>query len=445
MTESGSPPSFTVPDWYLDPANRTGCASNSNSCTSATCGSAGIGPCVTVGEVTSHRWGTISPMLPQTTTLHLLSSETLNQEAIVLNPTTVGNGPSMFIIDGSLGLSTVASFSLGAVTQKTRGNPGTLLQVANLPAGAAAGEMIYDSAHPSYAFIDSMNGSTGTITQPLDAPTLTTPNAEPAPSEVDWLTSYAGDAAVLYALPGLNLRSAQPTGGDAPTTGALPTFWMQDVRVLDSSGAPGNSTINFEPIGMGTIVTNSRIDSYFNFDGRRQYIAAAMLNTWLPGCGMEFFATISAGALCTQATWGSHVWDLAGVDGDVIVHEGLYLKGSYNIIGLAYFDGSITPQVAVIHGNVVELEPSGALTSTATQLWGPGSMNLESPESAIENESGTTWANILTMGAITIDGATTGTMYDAGVFTDGVSITPAMLDLHNGLQNPRTGSRFSTN
>ena len=51
------PPSWTVPNWYIDPQNTTTCASDSNSGTSATCGGAGIGPIVTYQELNVHRWG----------------------------------------------------------------------------------------------------------------------------------------------------------------------------------------------------------------------------------------------------------------------------------------------------------------------------------------------------------------------------------------------------
>src|SRR5579875_1013792 len=70
------PASWTVPNWYIDPSNSTGCASDSNSGTSSTCGAAGsgIGPLATWGELQVHRWGCqgggqVCPRLQQTTTI----------------------------------------------------------------------------------------------------------------------------------------------------------------------------------------------------------------------------------------------------------------------------------------------------------------------------------------------------------------------------------------
>jgi hypothetical protein len=63
----------------------------------------------------------------------------------------------------------------------------------------------------------------------------------------------------------------------------------------------------------------------------------------------------------------------------------------------------------------------------------------------LRNATGATWANALKMAALKLDGATTGTSYASGTFTDGRSLTSANLDTYNGLQDPRSGARFATN
>lgn len=433
----GAQPSWLATDWYVDPV------SGSDANTGADSGH----PVKTVMGGIVLRWGQINPTLPQTVTLHLMSSETVGQESIALAMLMVGNGPSLFILDGTLGMTTVASFTCGTVTAKVRGNPGTLLQVASMPGAAAQGMLIQNTTHASYAFIDSMSGSTGTITQPLSAPELITPTWIPQPTEVDTWT--AGDSCVLYTLPMLNLKMLNPTGPDGSTAagGTFSTFWVQNIWVPDASGTPSFSTFFAQPNAMGMVFSNVRMDMWLMFQGANQYIDAVAQNTWLNGCGQLQFAGAVGGALCTQSvSSGTHLFDLASLDGDLIVHGGMYVKGStYDIMGTVYFDASITPQMAIIHGGDVQLEPSGGLASTTTALWGPGTMNLESPGSSISNESGTLWANILMMGGYSIDGVTTATSYSAGVWTDGRAITPANLDTYNGLQNPRTGARFSFN
>ena len=71
------PPSWGVPNWYLDFANSTGCASDANSGTSATCGGAGVGPLLHVSQLYA-RWGTHSPTLnppSSQTVITVLSSQ----------------------------------------------------------------------------------------------------------------------------------------------------------------------------------------------------------------------------------------------------------------------------------------------------------------------------------------------------------------------------------
>jgi len=68
-------------------------------------------------------------------------------------------------------------------------------------------------------------------------------------------------------------------------------------------------------------------------------------------------------------------------------------------------------------------------------------MNLFA-NTAVELRAGS-WVNNLKLSQLMLAGATTGTAYSAGVFTDGVAITPANLDTYNGLFNPRTGARYA--
>lgn len=85
-TQPLTPASWTVPNWYIDPANTTGCAADTNTCTSATCAGAGTGPCATYAEIVVHRWGTTAPTLAQNTTVSFLSSHSDNSDPVILAP-----------------------------------------------------------------------------------------------------------------------------------------------------------------------------------------------------------------------------------------------------------------------------------------------------------------------------------------------------------------------
>jgi hypothetical protein len=125
-------------------------------------------------------------------------------------------------------------------------------------------------------------------------------------------------------------------------------------------------------------------------------------------------------------------------DGDIILHGSVNIKGRYSIAGHVFIPsgGFMRPT----HGGILLIEPewfSGAI------LYGPGTFQLGGPNSALRNASGT-WVNVFQVASIQLDnGATTGTSYAGGVFTDGRALTQANLDLYRGLQNPVTGSRYT--
>jgi hypothetical protein len=422
---------WTQSDWYVDPINGVDTAA----------GTIGAPVKTVMGGIVA-KWGTVSPILPQTTTIHLVNSETTGQESIFLSPYMVGSGPSNFVIDGTLGLTQIgATFACGAVTAQVQGNPGTLLQVAGMPAGAAAGMLIENVTRGCYAFIDSMAGATATLTQPLDSASLTTISDVAQPSLINTWT--VGDQCKVFQLPQINLKSIQPVGGDGSST-AAPIVWMQNLWIPDVSGVIGQSEFNAVPVGIGLFIMSCRIDPFIALLGADQDVECGAINCWLPGGGFTYYSGITSGAVCTvNASFGLHLYDLSSIDGNVIFHAGVYSKGFYNIAGLAYFDGSVLPQFVVIHGNQVVLESSQTTTSMAAQLWGPFTFSVEGPNSGVLNQSGSIWADILTLNALEMDGASTGTSYSAGTWTDGRALTPANLDTYNGLQNPITGSRFA--
>src|SRR5579859_7853982 len=84
-------PAMQVPQWYVDPGNVTGCASDSNNGTTATCGSQpGIGPLLTWNALNTQRWGCTGglpcPRLLQSTNITFLSSQTGTGDPIVFQP-----------------------------------------------------------------------------------------------------------------------------------------------------------------------------------------------------------------------------------------------------------------------------------------------------------------------------------------------------------------------
>ena len=88
-------------------------------------------------------------------------------------------------------------------------------------------------------------------------------------------------------------------------------------------------------------------------------------------------------------------------------------------------------------------------TRTSVQIaaaaWGSYAVVLY-PGSTYWDFTGVSFAGsaLLTSGALTFGGGiTTGSAYSAGAWTDGINLTPGNLDTNHGLQNVRSGARFT--
>ena len=176
------PPSWTVPDWYIDASNATGCASDQNSGTSATCAANHVGPLRSWQELNVKRWGcqgspSACPRLTQNTTIHFLSDEVSPSDPIVFLP-SVENG-TYTTIECALGSAQeVGKGTLGTVTPKNR-PANQALETTFVPADGGGGtiapyQLIYDStpARGSYAWVNRLDTAKWLMTQPIGAVTL---------------------------------------------------------------------------------------------------------------------------------------------------------------------------------------------------------------------------------------------------------------------------------
>ena len=114
-----------------------------------------------------------------------------------------------------------------------------------------------------------------------------------------------------------------------------------------------------------------------------------------------------------------------------------------NIVGACQNSGTLT-----VEGGLLSLTP----IASSNTLWGIGTLNV-SQGGALENVTGSGFAVILLQSAIQLDGASTGSSFNAAAvgnpFTAGIALTPGNIDTgggagNPGLQNPRTGSRYAS-
>ena len=222
------PSSWTVPAWYLDGSNATGCAADSNTGTSATCGTNGQGPLVTEHGIMS-KWGCSGqvgcPRLLQNTKINVLSGPA-GIDPWVLRP-SLENGASL-VVQCALGSAQVAGAgTLGVVVPKARTAAQALTSTF---AGFAPsqGQLLVNATHPARAWVVRDTSATDAGAGPwlLSQPMATIPapmawNTVPgsfAPfdiAEVDtWTTS---DVVTAYQPIRLQLVALEPQIGDQAT------------------------------------------------------------------------------------------------------------------------------------------------------------------------------------------------------------------------------------
>jgi hypothetical protein len=189
--------SWETPAWFVDPANTTGAASDSNTCTTADA------PCSTYAEI-GRRWDSFSPEIGQDTTITFLSAQSDQSDPVYLAPALM-NGARLSV-QGVLGSAQqIATGTLASVTAKSPA-ASQLLQAA-LPAGAAPGQLIVNATHASRAWVyANAGGSSWLVSQPLAPVDLSQPLSSPV--EVDWSN---GDSVTLYKPVEVDVVQAAPT------------------------------------------------------------------------------------------------------------------------------------------------------------------------------------------------------------------------------------------
>jgi hypothetical protein len=399
-------------------------------------------PVQTFAEII-RRYGTDSPILPygQSLVIHQLSSQSIGTDPVFFAP-KLSNGAQAWIL-GSL-QQQGNSFVAGTVTQPVRTGPGSLGTVAGLPAGAAAGMVLYDVTRNSYSSIVSMNGSTATICQVLLGNAAV--QSPPAPQSLtDTIATFAtGDTMTLNVLPLCNLRQWQPYATDNQTSNNNITgsARIQFLNIADSSGG-GISRFVHASRSVDAILCMCKIPGRLVLASEEGGIGSSgsfVGGCYVLGCDIGDSTVITGGNVYLQGGVYRGVVSLIGGNtnflADPICLTSVVLENaSAQLYGLY-----IASSLILEYGSVFALTNNGI-----SQLWGPGSMIVQTA-STCWAPGGLTFAQaLLNSGGLFLGAATTGTSYTAGVWTDGITLTPANLDTHGGLQNPRTGARYATN
>ena len=236
------PASWEVGNWYIDPANASGCASDNNTGTTATCGSAGslVGPLQTWGELSQGRWGcppgaTYCPRFISGVTVEFISSQNSSSHDPVYMNGAAEQGAQV-TLQGALGTTQlIGTGTIAHLVAKNRATP----QLLSIQVGSVAlqpGYLLVNATHSSRAWVYKSSGTVdgGTeweISQPL------TPEPVPYAYNDSEVNTWAnGDTVHVYqpALVNVAAFAINQTNIDVVTSEAFGTIYQ--LAVYDPNG-----------------------------------------------------------------------------------------------------------------------------------------------------------------------------------------------------------------
>lgn len=431
-------PAMTQATWFVDPANSTGVASDSNS------GIDAAHPVLTWNGGIVPKWGTVSPTINQDTTITWLSTQPFSPPAVpdpVVFTPVIGAGVSgqgaTIIIKGVLGAAqTIHVGVIGAGLLPKNRSTGQLLTADLGSAALVPGQLVQNTTlgKASFAHIYQQIGVTSVyqLSQPL-AP-VAVPYAGALISEVD--TWAVGDAFTVFEKVGVDLSVIAPTITAYDVIDNFPAqvslYHLRGISV-DGSASDNNTSIGndvttvecrFDDVVVDTSGSDDQVTFFINVA-----IMAGAFNSGGADAGTSFFGGLILGLFSGVASWS--------FDFDAILDSGASLGftiGSPNLMpgfassrmGLVYIAGQIFAQGGT------EFLPTPAPGSTFTTVWGSGLINgVGSARLVYGTAVGAAVATFLNTGGLKLNGQTTATTINPATslwLTPFLSITPAHLD-----------------
>jgi hypothetical protein len=400
--------------------------------------SAAIGsPVKTFTEIV-RRYGSSRPQMTygHSVTIHQLSAQTAGVDPVFFEPLVSGGGKAILI--GTLQSVGVIPINTATVTAQNRSGP-TRWQVSNMPGGTAAKNLLQDTTQNTWSTIDSLSGSTATVSQPVADANLTTIGI-PTLTEASMASN---DAFQVWAQPLVNLKSWRPHGGDMSGAGNTTASlgWVQDVEVADASG--GNLTAELPVVNDSAVTVYSRV----RFDSRVHLAAPTGRSsaTYLLGCDVSSGVLVTTGSpvIWSGIIRGGYV-QVGGnpsIDGDCVVHGTVSVSAGTLQLGCVFLDGTITLQGCLVNAR------QGANIAGPGIVWGSATNTLQADVTWWIGQFGSTYTiTYFLSGAINFGPSTTGASFNIAAvnnpYTGGITLTPGNIDAHNGLQDPVRNCRF---
>jgi hypothetical protein len=396
-------------------------------------GTSPLSPLATWQEVV-RRYGSDCPQFNygQSCSYFQMSGQPLSQDEVFFTPKLSGGGQALLIV---YLVSAGADFVAGALgggygyAGAVPSAGGTMMTMATVPSYVTAKTLLENVTRGSYAVVDSVAGGTAKLAQPHTKSSLTQTALTVGPTaDNDWAP---GDVIRAWTCQNCNLGRWAPQGGDEVNFQAC---WggVYFARIPDTNGAQLST---FSAIGdcNTTVFSCCVVDCALQGatrEGRNNVHALSFQNCFVAG---------------TISLYGANIFFFGGVSNQGLEDNGnaCAVLNNAALHGASTFAGVRTSLSSGVFsdGTLDIYSPSVYATSF---VWGSYALAVF-PGAAYINSTGSTFAlkAALTSGAITWSGTlATGTSYAAGVWTDGVNLTPANLDAHGGLQNPPTGARI---
>lgn len=425
---------WTQSTWYIDPANRTGLASDGNS------GLTSSVPLKTWSELV-RRYGTFSPTLRQTVTVNFLSSHSDNTDPIIFDPNLANN--ASFILQGPLDTTTqVATGTLASVVAKNRSTP-ALLQ-ATLSASAAVGQLLVNTTHAARCWLyKSLGANAFSLTQPLvamSAAPLSTGNQ----TEVDTFTS--GDSYTLYKPWSINIARFSVNVVDLDPVSFGSGGYIRNLTIFDPAGA-GNDGCR---LGTPTYVQESfaqRLLIFGDLYDPNNGITPGLFNTYAVASAINYvpgnsftFSGFQPNARASFSCFGGAIGDALAASAFNTMLNGAVLD--YDVIfaptagvnpliqdawiSACYLDAGTNLDIYGTTGlEIFQIGPA---------LWGPGGWDVVG-NSRLNIPSGTATAALLNTGSMLINGVGTASSHTGAspdVLNSGITISAAHLDAAAG-------------
>lgn len=439
------PTAWTVPQWEVDGSNSSGCASNSNSGTSATCvggcaGSvctSGIGPLLSCQELLTHRWGCNGvnqqcARLRQTTVVEWISPTTDTTDECYFAPAAENN--SQFIERGVP--HTVCSGTLANKTAKAHGPPAHLLQF-DLCVGAAPYLFVLNTTRSSGAWINAnVAGNTWSLGQPLPSPWPVPWNATDPPEDDTWAN---GDSYVVQSYPDVFLPVQAGTVNDEGSGVAFATYQQ---HLHNRSSFPFGKTTS--PISTELFFVESRVDRLVLLSGLTQGLNAAATDGLINVYGGATTASVAGwkAGIINQQVNGSPLE--AGVS--MYLEAGVIVKGGPFLTNVVGQFNDVYIDTGVVISCTGACSANTYAGNTAPFIWGPGTVNVNAPGSLFI-VANTATPTLLTSGGVELDALPTAcsqTNAAPSVVNCGVTISGANVDANGGILLNPAGASYAT-